>query len=93
MNVEVAYLWNGRLKFWIDCAPSWENLLRKNLFLYGSVEQQMRENDIFFTPVKYTLVCHAPWVFWAARHTTVSLNVGIMNIRGFWPKNIIPKPS
>ena len=27
-------------------------------FCSGSVELQMHENSVFFTPVKYTLVCH-----------------------------------
>ena len=36
----------------------------------------MRENGVFFTPVKYTLVCRTPWVSWAARHTTVCLDGG-----------------
>ena len=35
----------------------------------------MRENGVFFTPVKYTLVCRAPWVSWAAQHTTVCLDI------------------
>ena len=35
----------------------------------------MRENGIFFTPVKYTLACRAPQVSWAARHTTVCLDI------------------
>ena len=43
-------------------------------FCSGSAELQMRENGIFFTPVKYTLVCRAPQVSWAARHTTVCLD-------------------
>ena len=43
-------------------------------FCSGSVELQMREDGIFFTPVKYTLVCRAPQVSWAARHTTVCLD-------------------
>ena len=43
-------------------------------FCSRSVELQMRENGIFFTPVKYTLVCRVPWVSWAARHTTVCLD-------------------
>ena len=34
----------------------------------------MRENGVFFTPVKYTLACRAPQVSWAARHTTVCLD-------------------
>ena len=34
----------------------------------------MRENGVFFTPVKYTLVCRVPRVSWAARHTTVYLD-------------------
>ena len=38
-------------------------------FCLGSVELQLRENGIFFTPVKYTLACHAPPVSWAARHS------------------------
>jgi len=41
----------------------------KNICLYsGSVELQLH---VLFIPVKYTLVCHATWVSWAARHTTV----------------------
>ena len=43
-------------------------------FCLGNVEQQMRENGVFFTPVKYTLVCRAPQVSWTARHTTVCLD-------------------
>ena len=43
-------------------------------FCSGSVELQMHENGIFFTPVKYTLVCRASLVSWAARHTTVCLD-------------------
>ena len=35
----------------------------------------MRENVVFFTPVKYTLACHAPPVVWAARHTTMCLDL------------------
>jgi len=43
-------------------------------FCSGSAELQMRENGVFFTPVKYTLACRAPQVSWAARHTTVCLD-------------------
>ena len=35
-------------------------------FCSGSVELQVRENGVLFTPVKYTLVCHASQVSWAA---------------------------
>ena len=37
-------------------------------FYLGNVELQLH---VLLTPVKYTLVCHTPWVCWAARHTTV----------------------
>ena len=40
-------------------------------FCLESIELQMCENNIFFTPVKYTLVCRMPQVFWAAWYTTV----------------------
>ena len=36
----------------------------------------MHENGIFLTPVKHTLVSRAPWVSWAARHTTMCLDFG-----------------
>ena len=38
-------------------------------FCSGSVELQMSENGIFFTPPKYSLVCCMPQVSWAVRHT------------------------
>ena len=49
-------------------------------FCSGSIELQMHENSIFFTPVKYTLFCHAPLVSWAAQHTTVCFD----NKRSIW---------
>jgi len=33
-------------------------------FCSGSFELQMRENGVFFTPVKYTLVCRTPKLSW-----------------------------
>ena len=47
-------------------------------FCSGSVELQMRENVIFFTPVKYTLVCHMPRVSWA---TTVCLDISFEKLK------------
>ena len=44
-------------------------------FCSGSAELQMHENGVFFTPVKYTFVCCAPQVSWAARHTTACLDL------------------
>ena len=44
-------------------------------FLSGSVKLQIHENGIFFTPVKYTLVCFTPWVSWTTRHTTMCLDL------------------
>ena len=38
-------------------------------FCSGSVEVQLSENGIFFTPVKYTLVRRVPLVFWAGSVT------------------------
>ena len=37
---------------------------KSTCFSSGNVELQMCENGIFFTPVKYTLVCCTPWVSW-----------------------------
>jgi len=79
-------------------------------FCSGSVELQMHENGIFFTPVKYTLVCQAHQVSWGFFfHTclsrkpgfwgllgctthgtvcrTVCLDIGIIKVWGFLPKN------
>ena len=33
-------------------------------FCLGSFELQMRENGVFFAPVKYTLVCRTPKFSW-----------------------------
>jgi len=38
----------------------------------------MRENGIFFTPVKYTHVCRTPRVSWAAQHTTVCVLIMVL---------------
>jgi len=54
----------------------------------GSVELQMRENGVFITPVKYTLVCRVPWVSWAARHSTVCLDLNgfmLLNVKHSLP--------
>ena len=60
----------------IKGAPPQGNLHRKFVCFYsGSVELQMHENDVFFTPVKYILVYCVPWVSWAARHTSVCLDL------------------
>jgi len=41
-------------------------------FCSGSFELQMHENSIFFTPVKYTLVCPTPKVsFFLGPHDTL----------------------
>ena len=52
--------WRIQLKFGIGGPPGihTENFV---CFCSGSVELQMRENGVFFTPVKYTLVYRAPW--------------------------------
>ena len=49
--------WRIQLKFGIGGAPPRGNSHRK---LRVSVRLQMRENSVFFTPVKYTLVCRVP---------------------------------
>ena len=66
---EGTYLRNG----WVDLAqiqrfPPQREFAQKNLCasVQGSVELQMHENGIFFTAVKYTLVCCTPLVSWAA---------------------------
>ena len=62
-------------QFGIEGAPSQGNSCRNfHVFYLGSVELQMRENGVFFTPVKCILVCHTPQVSWAAQHTTVCLD-------------------
>ena len=78
-NFEGAYLGNGL----VDSAQIWNwrcptpRKLTENFvyFCSGSVELHMREDSIFLTPVKYTLVYRTPKVSWAARHTTVCLDV------------------
>ena len=63
-----------QLKFGIGGAPPRGNS-HVMCFCSESVELQMCENCAFFTPVKYTLVCRAPQVSWATRHTTVCLDI------------------
>ena len=72
--------WRIQLKFGIGGPPGihTENFV---CFCSGSVELQMRENGVFFTPVKYTLVCCAPQVSWAAQHTTVCLEIRTFHSR------------
>ena len=68
------------LKFGIGGAPLRGNSHRKFVcFCSGSVELQMRENGVFVTTVKYTLVCRVPRVSWAAQHTTVCLDASVTN--------------
>jgi len=68
-------VWRIQLKFGIGGAPPQGNShINFVCFCSRSVELQMCENGIFFTPVKYTLVCRVPQVSWAARHTTVCLD-------------------
>ena len=68
--------WRIQLKFGIgDATPKGIHTENSMCFCSESVELQMRENGIFFTPVKYTLVCRAPRVSWAAQHTTVCLDL------------------
>ena len=59
--------------------PHPEEIYTENFmcFCSRSVDLQMRQNGIFFTPVKYTLVCYMPQVSWAVRHTTVCLDIYI----------------
>ena len=68
MNFEGAYLGNGladSAQIWNWRYPAQENSHRKFVcFCSGSVELQMHENDIFFTPVKYALVHRVPQVSW-----------------------------
>ena len=71
MNCEGAYLGNSLVNS--ACPTPREFTQNFVYFCFGSVEQQMCENSIFFTPVKYTLVCHKPQVYWATQHTTVCL--------------------
>ena len=54
--------WLIQLKFGIGGAPPHEICTENLCFCSGSFEQQMRENSVFFTPVKYTLVCPTPKV-------------------------------
>ena len=44
------------------------------------VKLQMCKNGVFFTSVKYTLVCHVHQVSWAARHSTVCFDLFILII-------------
>ena len=55
--------WNLELEM-----PHLEEIHSENFvcFCLGSVELQMRENGVFFTPVKYTPVCRVLQVSWAA---------------------------
>ena len=68
--------WWIQFKFGIAGAPPQRNSHGKFCaFLFREcVELQMHENRIFFTPVKYTLVCRTPQVSWATRHTTLCLD-------------------
>ena len=55
--------WWIQLKFGIGGTTPQGNLHRNFVcFCSGSFKLQMRENDVFFTPVKYTLVCPTPKV-------------------------------
>ena len=68
-NFEGAYLGNGL----VDSAqilelevPHPEEICTENFvcFCSGSFELQMHENGVFFTPVKYTLVCRMSKFSW-----------------------------
>ena len=54
--------WQIQLKFGIGTPREFT----QKFFFSGSVKLQMRKNGVFFTPVKYTLVCRVPQVAWAA---------------------------
>ena len=71
-NFEGAYLGNGLADLELE-VPHPEGIHTENLvcFCSGSVELQISENGIFFTPVNYTLVYRAPQVSWAAQHYRV----------------------
>ena len=77
--------WRIQLKFGVGGAPPRGNSRRNFVcFCSGNVELVMRENGVFFTPVKYILVCCAPWVSWAARHTTVCLDCMLKSKSNFY---------
>ena len=71
-NFEDAYFGNGSAEFETEGAPTPTEFVQK---ISCVSVQGVSSYSVFFTPVKYTLVCRAPWVSWAARHTTVCLDL------------------
>ena len=76
MNFEGTYLRNGladSAKIWNwRCLPDKICTAKFICFSSGTIELQMHENGVFFTPVKYTLVCCAPGFLGHTTHYQVS---------------------
>ena len=88
MNFEGMYHGNGLLdsaQIWNWKCPTPSGFALKNLCVsvQGVSSYRCGKVGIFFTctRIKYTLVCHVPWVSWATWLTAVCLDLLVLSVR------------